>query len=416
MKLNELLNAWALNQNDVSANLNLAEEYTILDQPSAAISHYIKAYELSDDSNMAGYEIRYHCLCMICWLYLRLGHRCRGARQYAWFAKALMPDRPEAYALECKSYIDELLNHNQYEQCEWSAVYAAARSCLFFNQVHPASKSVYFEDIEFIKVWYATSLLRLNKHEELKKYLSSTEFFQINNPYIINSVIYLYGEVNLWCPYTGYSALNNLESLKLSFEGDDLIKYNHARNMQDIFALTVKKSGKGIYLDLGCGDPVKNNNTYTLNELGWTGISIDSRVDVVNKFNQTRPDKAYCIDAISLNSEWIKSLCKSSTIDYLSIDLGNPTESIKVLKLIKDGDIRYNCISFNHGGNSDVAVKSRDILTKSGYVLLMPDVKLNAQQSAEDWWIHVSMASTRPELLKLSNQSNGTVWSIFYNE
>ena len=36
-----------------------------------------------------------------------------------------------------------------------------------------------------------------------------------------------------------------------------------------------KDTKKGFYLDIGCGHPIKNNNTYLLNKKGWSGINID---------------------------------------------------------------------------------------------------------------------------------------------
>ena len=36
-----------------------------------------------------------------------------------------------------------------------------------------------------------------------------------------------------------------------------------------------KNNNKGFYVDIGCGHPIKNNNTYLLNKKGWYGINID---------------------------------------------------------------------------------------------------------------------------------------------
>lgn len=42
---------------------------------------------------------------------------------------------------------------------------------------------------------------------------------------------------------------------------------------------------KGIYLDIGCGHPIKNNNTYLLNKKGWSGINIDLDKENIDMFN-----------------------------------------------------------------------------------------------------------------------------------
>tara|TARA_B100000900_G_C20484820_1_gene677020 strand:+ start:358 stop:1074 length:717 start_codon:yes stop_codon:yes gene_type:complete len=63
-----------------------------------------------------------------------------------------------------------------------------------------------------------------------------------------------------------------------SFSGVDII-------IENIF----KKNNKGIYLDVGCQHPIKNNNTYLLSKKGWTGINIDLDRDNIDLFNVARP-------------------------------------------------------------------------------------------------------------------------------
>ena len=49
----------------------------------------------------------------------------------------------------------------------------------------------------------------------------------------------------------------------------------------DIF----KNQKQGFYLDIGCGHPIKNNNTYLLNKKGWRGINIDLDEENIDLFN-----------------------------------------------------------------------------------------------------------------------------------
>jgi FkbM family methyltransferase len=46
-----------------------------------------------------------------------------------------------------------------------------------------------------------------------------------------------------------------------------------------------KNKNKGFYLDIGCGHPIKNNNTYLLNKKGWCGINIDLDIENIRLFN-----------------------------------------------------------------------------------------------------------------------------------
>ena len=60
-----------------------------------------------------------------------------------------------------------------------------------------------------------------------------------------------------------------------------------------------KNNDKGFYVDVGCGHPVKNNNTYLLNKKGWHGINIDLDNENINLFYIYRPSDRNISTAIS---------------------------------------------------------------------------------------------------------------------
>ena len=60
-----------------------------------------------------------------------------------------------------------------------------------------------------------------------------------------------------------------------------------------------KNNDKGFYVDVGCGHPVKNNNTYLLNKKGWYGINIDLDNENINLFDIYRPSDENISTAIS---------------------------------------------------------------------------------------------------------------------
>lgn len=62
-----------------------------------------------------------------------------------------------------------------------------------------------------------------------------------------------------------------------SFSGVDII-------LEKIF----KNQDKGIYIDVGCQHPIKNNNTYLLYKKGWEGINVDLNKDNIDLFNASR--------------------------------------------------------------------------------------------------------------------------------
>jgi len=73
-----------------------------------------------------------------------------------------------------------------------------------------------------------------------------------------------------------------------SFSGVDVIIQNIFRNKQ-----------KGFYVDVGCQNPIKNNNTYLLHKKGWFGLNIDLDKDNIDIFNVSRPNDENINTAIS---------------------------------------------------------------------------------------------------------------------
>ena len=60
-----------------------------------------------------------------------------------------------------------------------------------------------------------------------------------------------------------------------------------------------KNQEKGFYLDIGCGHPIKNNNTYLLNKKGWSGINIDLDEENIDLFNAYRKKDVNLAVAVS---------------------------------------------------------------------------------------------------------------------
>ena len=68
----------------------------------------------------------------------------------------------------------------------------------------------------------------------------------------------------------------------------------------DSLVLNIFKNQKeGFYLDIGCGHPIKNNNTYLLNKKGWSGINIDLDEENIDLFNSYRKKDVNLATAVS---------------------------------------------------------------------------------------------------------------------
>jgi len=73
--------------------------------------------------------------------------------------------------------------------------------------------------------------------------------------------------------YKNYSTKN----FYYSFSGVDSI-------VEKIF----KNQNNGFYIDVGCQQPIKNNNTYLLYKKGWEGINVDLDSGNIDTFNAAR--------------------------------------------------------------------------------------------------------------------------------
>ena len=79
-----------------------------------------------------------------------------------------------------------------------------------------------------------------------------------------------------------------------------------------------KSQKKGIYIDIGCGHPIKNNNTYLLNKKGWSGINIDLDEENISLFNAYR-NKDFNISYEKLKSNGVLS----ETSQFINLFLAN---------------------------------------------------------------------------------------------
>ena len=76
--------------------------------------------------------------------------------------------------------------------------------------------------------------------------------------------------------------------ISYSYGGIDSLIFNIFKNQKN-----------GFYLDIGCGHPIKNNNTYLLNKKGWSGINIDLDEENIDLFNSYRKKDVNLTTAVS---------------------------------------------------------------------------------------------------------------------
>ena len=190
--------------------------------------------------------------------------------------------------------------------------------------------------------------------------------------------------------------------LTLPFAGAGQIKRTFSQAGQDLFVLSVLDGKRdGVFLDLGCNQPILANNTFLLeSEFGWNGLAVDIDPAFFGLY-VFRTCKTLAADCTRLDWDAVISLLGTASIDYLSLDLEPPAATLECLRGIPFERIEFGVITFEHDAyraGYEVRPPSREILEENGYVRVCSDVKLDGLQF-EDWYCNpklVDMERIKP--------------------
>lgn len=165
---------------------------------------------------------------------------------------------------------------------------------------------------------------------------------------------------------------------------------DYAQAHQDEFILAISNGKKGYFVDIGCYEPKKINNTLLLEENGWSGIALD--IDDYSEMWKSRKTPFILADAINCNfEELFKKYNLPKVIDYLSIDIEGNGDRFKALLNVFKSGYEFKAITMEHDafrGYADTERKpQREYLTQKGYYLLCSNVK-NDGFEYEDWWVN----------------------------
>lgn len=164
---------------------------------------------------------------------------------------------------------------------------------------------------------------------------------------------------------------------------------------QDLFAIECSNHKRqGVFVDIGCAFAKDKSNTYMLEkEYKWSGILIDIDPSYQNELFSFRSSPFICADATNLDYEELFKLHElPHTIDYLSLDIDPPDNTLKVLKRLPFDKYIFKVITFEHDrywfGDS-VMEESRELMAKLGYTLTKKDVECSLGPF-EDWYTYGS--------------------------
>lgn len=383
-KIQPLLDKYINNPTDPNANFWLAWEYEKIGQNASALSYYLRCAELSNDSDLV-----YESLIKT-WLVVHRSTR-RPYYEHQQLLNAIThdPKRPEAYYFLSKIHGDKK---------EWKEAYyyssVALKICdldskpLLTDIDYPGDYILTFQ--KAFTSWY------VGQREEAKQLWGELFYYDTlpHHKEIIKNNIKNFGidlnNFTKWHEPLPYTFNNDYKNLKHKFPGSSFIDKNFSQCYQDLFVLTALEGKRGgVYLEVGAGDPFYGNNTALLRKLGWGGTSIDISESFVKLWNEQRSDSVILnTDAKEFSFESLKL----GYIDYLQLDIDPPNNTFKVLENIPFDIIEFGVITYEHDYYADPTKsyrkKSREILTKNGYILVAGNISPDSNSPYEDWWVH----------------------------
>jgi hypothetical protein len=182
---------------------------------------------------------------------------------------------------------------------------------------------------------------------------------------------------------------------------------------QDLFVLNILKQNKGTFLDLGCYLPKNINNTFLLEQNGWSGISLD--INDYNKEWSVRKNKFIQCDCFTQNyNDLLSENYDTNVIDYLTLDMERLGDRYKLLEIILKTNYEFKIITIEHDSHlgdeyvQNEKIPQRELLNKMGYVLVCGDVshKDYPNDYYEDWWVNKKYVTEKTYFPWLSNKED----------
>jgi hypothetical protein len=179
---------------------------------------------------------------------------------------------------------------------------------------------------------------------------------------------------------------------------------NTSQAGQDLFAYCISQNATfpKTYIELGAQEPIYLNNTYFLEQQGWTGGSIEIDSHWIQQFSSIRRNPIIHADATTIHWEEYFTVLESlypnkNTIGYLSFDVDDAT--YHAFNHFPFDKIKCGVITIEHDVyrvGPELRNYLRDKLIQFGYVLICADVFLQGFGEFEDWWVH-------PELVNMEH-------------
>lgn len=150
----------------------------------------------------------------------------------------------------------------------------------------------------------------------------------------------------------------------------------------------------GRFLDVGCSEPIIRNNTYMLEQLGWTGFLFDNDDTVERLCREQRRSPFIRGDVTTL--DFGKVLGGNRHFDYISLDVDENTP--KALENLLKHGVTFKVATIEHDAYRFGDGPRREIRSMIGFYYPMA---LNVHSEGccfEDWFLTLSMCGKIPGL------------------
>ena len=190
-----------------------------------------------------------------------------------------------------------------------------------------------------------------------------------------------------------------------------------------------KDKRNGFYVDIGCGHPIKNNNTYLLNKNNWYGINIDLDKDNIDLFDIYRSSDLNICTAISDNvgevdlffyhSKSSINTINKETANYQKAKVSNikkvKTDTLNnVLNNSKYNNLQIDLLSIDIEGSEFLALKNFDFNKYNPKVIVVEylDLSLPALEIKN---LNINSA-INSEIYKLIVSKNYTLVNMLHSD
>jgi hypothetical protein len=191
---------------------------------------------------------------------------------------------------------------------------------------------------------------------------------------------------------------------------------SYSKEGQDIFVSTLIKK-PGFFLDIGCAEPIENNNTYALERMGWRGVLIDENEKNINRCKAERNPSALCSNVKEIH--WKAVLTRynmPNVIDYISLDVDDA--NINVIQNFPFDEYEFKIMTYETDKYNNIERQRvcKEVLSKyPQYELILEDALLEDGKPWEDWWINKSYFDYNSHCI-WDHKSKGIYWKEFLED